>query len=177
MDSSTRPLSVVSGQWCGERGVEVWGYCLMPNHADLIAVPRSEGRPATGDRPVPSALHAADQFPPEAAWLPVAGSVRFPCSTARLAKRNCKICAAMFARVTRQAAPRLSSAWRKSPVASSAPGNRADRPNYSNSQIRYVSAEFRKASLAMGRPYFPIKPSLRHWAKSSSALTLSPILM
>ncbi len=29
-------------QWCGERGVEVWAYCLMPNHVHLIAVPRSE---------------------------------------------------------------------------------------------------------------------------------------
>jgi putative transposase len=29
-------------EWCGERGVEVWAYCLMPNHVHLIAVPRSE---------------------------------------------------------------------------------------------------------------------------------------
>jgi putative transposase len=29
-------------QWCGQRGVEVWAYCLMPNHVHLIAVPRSE---------------------------------------------------------------------------------------------------------------------------------------
>jgi putative transposase len=28
--------------WCGERGVNVWAYCLMPNHIHLIAVPRSE---------------------------------------------------------------------------------------------------------------------------------------
>jgi putative transposase len=30
------------GQWCQQRGVEVWAYCLMPNHVHLIAVPRSE---------------------------------------------------------------------------------------------------------------------------------------
>jgi putative transposase len=30
------------GQWCQERGVEVWAYCLMPNHVHLIAVPKSE---------------------------------------------------------------------------------------------------------------------------------------
>jgi len=30
------------GQWCQERGVEVWAYCLMPNHVHLIAVPQSE---------------------------------------------------------------------------------------------------------------------------------------
>ena len=28
--------------WCRERGVEVWGYCLMPNHVHLIAIPKSE---------------------------------------------------------------------------------------------------------------------------------------
>ena len=28
--------------WCKERGVEVWAYCLMPNHVHLIAVPESE---------------------------------------------------------------------------------------------------------------------------------------
>jgi REP element-mobilizing transposase RayT len=29
-------------EWCGRFGVEVWAYCLMPNHVHLIAVPRSE---------------------------------------------------------------------------------------------------------------------------------------
>jgi putative transposase len=28
--------------WCREEGVEIWGYCLMPNHIHLIAVPRAE---------------------------------------------------------------------------------------------------------------------------------------
>ena len=28
--------------WCKERGVEIWAYCLMPNHVHLIAVPHSE---------------------------------------------------------------------------------------------------------------------------------------
>ena len=28
--------------WCGERGVEIWAYCLMPNHIHLIGVPHSE---------------------------------------------------------------------------------------------------------------------------------------
>ncbi len=27
--------------WCREQGVEIWGYCLMPNHAHLIAVPKT----------------------------------------------------------------------------------------------------------------------------------------
>jgi REP element-mobilizing transposase RayT len=29
-------------EWCGQRGVEVWAYCLMPNHVHLIRVPQSE---------------------------------------------------------------------------------------------------------------------------------------
>ena len=28
-------------EWCGECGVEVWAYCLMPNHVHLIVVPDS----------------------------------------------------------------------------------------------------------------------------------------
>lgn len=30
------------GQWCGRCAVEVWAYCLMPNHVHLILVPTSE---------------------------------------------------------------------------------------------------------------------------------------
>ncbi len=29
-------------EWCGRCGVEVWAYCLMPNHVHLIAVPETE---------------------------------------------------------------------------------------------------------------------------------------
>ncbi len=29
-------------EWCSRCGVEVWAYCLMPNHVHLIAVPESE---------------------------------------------------------------------------------------------------------------------------------------
>ena len=28
--------------WCREEGVEIWSYCLMPNHVHLIAVPKTE---------------------------------------------------------------------------------------------------------------------------------------
>ncbi len=28
--------------WCSRLGVEIWFYCLMPNHVHLIAVPESE---------------------------------------------------------------------------------------------------------------------------------------
>ena len=29
-------------EWCCRLNVEVWAYCLMPNHIQLIAVPESE---------------------------------------------------------------------------------------------------------------------------------------
>jgi putative transposase len=29
-------------EWCSKFGVEIWAYCLMPNHVHLIAVPESE---------------------------------------------------------------------------------------------------------------------------------------
>jgi len=29
-------------EWCRRCGVEIWAYCLMPNHVHLIAVPKSE---------------------------------------------------------------------------------------------------------------------------------------
>jgi putative transposase len=29
-------------EWCARYAVEVWAYCLMPNHAHLICVPQSE---------------------------------------------------------------------------------------------------------------------------------------
>ncbi len=36
---------------CCEEGVEAWGYCLMPNHIHLIAVPSTEQslRPGIGE--------------------------------------------------------------------------------------------------------------------------------
>ena len=29
-------------EWCGEHDVEIWAYCLMPNHIHLMAVPPTE---------------------------------------------------------------------------------------------------------------------------------------
>ena len=29
-------------EWCRAEGVEIWSYCLMPNHVHLIAVPKTE---------------------------------------------------------------------------------------------------------------------------------------
>ena len=35
-------------QWCDSAGVEVWAYCLMPNHIHLIVVPENEESLARG---------------------------------------------------------------------------------------------------------------------------------
>ena len=35
-------------QWCRKYQVEIWCYCLMPNHVHLVAVPQSEGGLARG---------------------------------------------------------------------------------------------------------------------------------
>ncbi len=38
--------------WCAEQRVQIWAYCLMPNHVHLIAVPKTaEGlcRATSGD--------------------------------------------------------------------------------------------------------------------------------
>jgi putative transposase len=37
-----RAYLALMAEWCGRCGVEVWAYCLMPNHVHLIAVPGSE---------------------------------------------------------------------------------------------------------------------------------------
>jgi REP-associated tyrosine transposase len=35
-------------EWCDASGIEVWSYCLMPNHVHLIATPEREGSLARG---------------------------------------------------------------------------------------------------------------------------------
>jgi putative transposase len=37
-----RAYLALLGEWCGRCGVQVWAYCLMPNHVHLIVVPQSE---------------------------------------------------------------------------------------------------------------------------------------
>ncbi len=37
-----RLYSSLMAEWCGHFGVEIWAYCLMPNHVHLIAVPETE---------------------------------------------------------------------------------------------------------------------------------------
>ena len=36
------------GEWCRKSGIEVWAYCLMPNHIHLVAVPEREDSLARG---------------------------------------------------------------------------------------------------------------------------------
>ena len=35
-------------EWCDASGIEVWAYCLMPNHVHLVAVPESKESLARG---------------------------------------------------------------------------------------------------------------------------------
>ena len=41
-DGDYEAYVTLMAEWCGRRGVEVWAYCLMPNHVHLIAVPSEE---------------------------------------------------------------------------------------------------------------------------------------
>lgn len=38
-DDDYRAYLALLAEWCGKYGVEVWAWCLMPNHVHLIAVP------------------------------------------------------------------------------------------------------------------------------------------
>ena len=41
-DDDYRAYLGLMAEWCRRCGVEIWAYCLMPNHVHLIAVPDSE---------------------------------------------------------------------------------------------------------------------------------------
>jgi putative transposase len=40
-DDDYRLYLALMAEWCGRRGVQIWAYCLMPNHVHLIAVPEA----------------------------------------------------------------------------------------------------------------------------------------
>jgi REP element-mobilizing transposase RayT len=63
-------------EWCREKGVEIWGYCLMPNHAHLLAVPSSADglRWAIGET---HRRYAADQLPRKMARVSLARAFCF----------------------------------------------------------------------------------------------------
>jgi putative transposase len=41
-EGDARLYLALMAEWCARCGVEVWAYCLMPNHVHLIAVPEAE---------------------------------------------------------------------------------------------------------------------------------------
>lgn len=41
-DDDYRQYIDLMAEWCSRCGVDIWAYCLMPNHTHLIAVPRTE---------------------------------------------------------------------------------------------------------------------------------------
>lgn len=42
LDEDYGEYLALMAEWCGKCGVEIWAYCLMPNHTHLVAVPESE---------------------------------------------------------------------------------------------------------------------------------------
>jgi len=41
-DEDYRAYLELMSEWCSKYGVEIWAYCLMPNHVHLIAVPENK---------------------------------------------------------------------------------------------------------------------------------------
>lgn len=41
-DEDYQAYITLLAEWCQKCGVEIWAYCLMPNHVHLIAVPESD---------------------------------------------------------------------------------------------------------------------------------------
>ena len=41
-DADYREYLSLLNEWCQKCGVDIWAYCLMPNHVHLIAVPESD---------------------------------------------------------------------------------------------------------------------------------------
>ena len=41
-DDDYRQYINLMAEWCGRCGVDIWAYCLMPNHIHLIAVPKEK---------------------------------------------------------------------------------------------------------------------------------------
>lgn len=41
-DEDYQAYLALMAEWCGKLRVQVWAYCLMPNHVHLIAVPETE---------------------------------------------------------------------------------------------------------------------------------------
>ncbi len=50
-DEDYQSYQELMATWCRRHGVDVWAYCLMPNHVHLVAVPESESalRAAIGE--------------------------------------------------------------------------------------------------------------------------------
>ncbi len=47
-DEDYKTYISLMGEWCRQSGIEVWAYCLMPNHIHLVAVPEREESLARG---------------------------------------------------------------------------------------------------------------------------------
>jgi len=51
--SDYKEYKALLSEWCREKGVEIWAYCLMTNHVHLIAVPKEYESLGQGHRRSP----------------------------------------------------------------------------------------------------------------------------
>lgn len=42
LDDDYLAYTDLMSQWCQANNVDIWGYCLMPNHVHLIAIPAAK---------------------------------------------------------------------------------------------------------------------------------------
>jgi len=107
-------------QWCGAQGVDVWAYCLMPNHVHVVVVPRCE-----------EAL----------------GPMGARCCTVPSRKKSCGRSKSTFARVNSAEPRRFCNVWSRNVVACSVPRSQAVHARYSNNQNRFASRDSKNRKL------------------------------
>ncbi|MDI6781330.1 MAG: transposase [bacterium] len=64
-------------EWCNRYSVEIWVYCLMPNHVHLIAVPQTKEGLSRAIGETHRSLYAYDQLSGKIARVFVAREIRF----------------------------------------------------------------------------------------------------
>jgi len=77
-------------EWCGQCGVGVWAYCLMPNHVHLIVVPETEEglRRAIGEAYLLACARYVERNPVRAGLCARAGDYPWSSAAAHLAGKD-----------------------------------------------------------------------------------------
>jgi REP element-mobilizing transposase RayT len=66
-------------EWCGNCAMEIWSYCLMPNHTHLIAVPSDADNLSSAIGEATLVVFKNDQFQGRLAGLVVARRIFIFC--------------------------------------------------------------------------------------------------